>query len=364
MDGRKIKFLNIENEKNRTEMLREEYELKMQTETILEKYKPYFLIYEEDYCPPFWIGKQKYQEIIWEYGKDTVVYYDNTYHKRAGNIQLEPENPLYGIEGIKKLASEREPTNIQFIRSYKHDILKEHYGYEICPYSEDFHPNIAIYCKTPLYMDLYGTGQHKYINVLSVIAPAFDIKEQPDYIRYYKVKGTCSELYKEEMTRMFRKIVHCFKTKGFKKLIMSGVGMGNFKILAKQLGIAATDIFLECCIEQFKDIFKDGSGNLLLFNYIEFINENVIATKFNNSQNIKAVTVPFPDITKKITQDELNETLFINAWDPFSIVGNGNKGDNSLDGFIGRYTAAGILSWPIFNKNIKYDSIDSEPMKN
>lgn len=29
--------------------------------------------------------------------------------------------------------------------------------------------------------------------------------------------------------------------------------------------------------------------------------------------------------------------LLVNAWDPWSMVGNGNAGDNSLDGFFGRH---------------------------
>lgn len=29
--------------------------------------------------------------------------------------------------------------------------------------------------------------------------------------------------------------------------------------------------------------------------------------------------------------------LLVNAWDPWSMVGNGNAGDNSLDGFYGRW---------------------------
>ncbi len=356
---KKVIYLNIENRRHVRTIIQETYQDKIQKENILEKYQPYFLMYTEYFRPPFWVGKQEYQEIIWKYGNDTVVYYDNTYYKRAGNVQRESETPLYGIEGIKKLAAEREPTNIQFYRDYNRDILKEHYGYEICPYSEDFHPNIAIYCKTPLYMDLYGSKQHKYINVLSVIAPAFDVVGQPDYIRYSKVKESRSELYMAEMTIMFRKIVHCFKTNGFKKLIMSGVGMGNFKKLARNLGINAEDIFLRCCVEQFTDIFKSGSDKMLMFNLVEFINNSVVADKFNNSQNIMAASEYFPNITEKFTQEELNKTLFINTWNPFSIVGNGNQGDRSLDGYIGCHTASGILSWPIFNKKIKYEAIDS-----
>ena len=32
----------------------------------------------------------------------------------------------------------------------------------------------------------------------------------------------------------------------------------------------------------------------------------------------------------------------MNAWDPWSMVGNGNAGDNSLDGFFGRH---GLGRW-------------------
>ena len=35
---------------------------------------------------------------------------------------------------------------------------------------------------------------------------------------------------------------------------------------------------------------------------------------------------------------DAKKTLFVNAWDMLSIPGNGNKGDSSLDGRIGRVT--------------------------
>ena len=54
----------------------------------------------------------------------------------------------------------------------------------------------------------------------------------------------------------------------------------------------------------------------------------------------------------KILNDE--NTLYQNAWDPHSMVGNGNYGDNSLDGYFGRHTGIHFLCWPQTNPNIKY----------
>ena len=54
-------------------------------------------------------------------------------------------------------------------------------------------------------------------------------------------------------------------------------------------------------------------------------------------------------------QPDLENTLYINAWDPWSLVGNGHAGDNSLDGKYGRISAMAWLSWyktnPYLNEN-------------
>ena len=55
-------------------------------------------------------------------------------------------------------------------------------------------------------------------------------------------------------------------------------------------------------------------------------------------------------------EHELPYTLFINAWDPWSIVGNGNNGDTSLDGYWGRISASALLASPFINNTINYVS--------
>ena len=59
---------------------------------------------------------------------------------------------------------------------------------------------------------------------------------------------------------------------------------------------------------------------------------------------------------KTIFNTNLNNKLFINAWDPWSALGNGNSSDNSADGFWGRSTAISLIGWPLSNPKIRYVS--------
>jgi hypothetical protein len=42
--------------------------------------------------------------------------------------------------------------------------------------------------------------------------------------------------------------------------------------------------------------------------------------------------------------------LYVNAWNPHSMIGNGNCEDGSVDGVIGRMTNAVALGWPRSNR--------------
>ena len=48
-----------------------------------------------------------------------------------------------------------------------------------------------------------------------------------------------------------------------------------------------------------------------------------------------------------------DNTLFINAWDPWSMIGNGNKADKSLDGYWGSVSNMAYLGWPFTNFNLE-----------
>ena len=65
-----------------------------------------------------------------------------------------------------------------------------------------------------------------------------------------------------------------------------------------------------------------------------------------------------PQIPDEISSVDLQKTLFVNAWDPFSMVGNGNAKDDSLDGQWGRISAMAVLCWPLTNPHIRYHPVN------
>jgi hypothetical protein len=60
-----------------------------------------------------------------------------------------------------------------------------------------------------------------------------------------------------------------------------------------------------------------------------------------------------------LNDSELSENiLWVNAWDPFSMLGNANYSDPSTDGYFGRKTAIAVIGWPVTNHRIKFKEID------
>lgn len=52
-------------------------------------------------------------------------------------------------------------------------------------------------------------------------------------------------------------------------------------------------------------------------------------------------------------RDHADHIMYVNAWDPWSMAGNGNSQDNSLDGCWGRSSAIAVHAWPLTNPEIK-----------
>jgi hypothetical protein len=57
------------------------------------------------------------------------------------------------------------------------------------------------------------------------------------------------------------------------------------------------------------------------------------------------------------TDVDMEKTLYVNAWDPWSMIGNGNERDSSLDGHWGRCSNMAVLGWSLTNQAIKYRAI-------
>lgn len=169
----------------------------------------------------------------------------------------------------------------------------------------------------------------KDINLINLIGYAFDTPEQPDY-KYFMRHGV---LHIDELVMRYKDIWHyafrCAKDIGVQNLKVFKVGGGAFSP-----------------VNDYDKLIFEPSISPVIAMYPEI---NVL---FSNDFRI-------PHSLSPLSQKTLDNTLYINAWDPWSFVGNGNAMDRSLDGFWGRCTAASVLAWPISNPNISYLDIHS-----
>ena len=304
-----------------------------------------FGCYHPCYKPPKWVGQPEFQDVIYKYASRAKVYYPS-----GANLAE-----------VKKLATHREPTNLGGDKLYNRDQLLAEYGYTESPYQIGS-PNIAIFCRTPVITGrTISPMRVKYANILSAIAPALDTQDQADYRYLASDPRQPKRCYKYAcmMAAAFRHIRICFLEGGFRRLIMTGLGMGNFKFYAEELDIDAEHIFRECLFRGLGDLFLDSgdndgySGREMWLNCIRtVVLREHIPVELRQRVVLKALDIQ--TLLDNLNQAELDESLIINAWDPFSMVGNGNANDISLDGYVGRISAAGVLSWPITNPQIQW----------
>jgi hypothetical protein len=266
--------------------------------------------YFSGYEFPDWVIGPLWDSYNW---RDSVVFYHKT----------------DDIEIVKKLATQREPCNIAGDRLFHKDKMKTHFGWSRGAYYEGA-PNIAVYCNS-----VVKTAQNKFINnvkVINLIGCALDSHHQPDY-KYYKDLASVQTFYANMWRLGLAAAIHsrCKKFKIFN--VGGGAFAGNyFEVFIK-------DIF-EKAFKPLLPEFKKAGISILGYDFK--------TKKFNGGF--------IPDIFDNEDEDVQN-TLYVNAWDPWSIIGNGNGSDKSLDGFWGRCSNMSVLGWSITNPHMGYIAV-------
>jgi hypothetical protein len=221
------------------------------------------------------------------------------------------------LESVKQLCLEREPCNIGMRRLYSQDKMESTFGWRTGAYTEGS-PNFAIYCKA-----LVKSEQKGFLNVhvLNLIGCALDALEQPDYA-IYKTKEKVIEFYR----RMWRLALGGLKHLGKKKFQIYNVGGGAF---SGPYGASFT-----------KEIFEPAF--LPLLPEFEATCIQILGYDFKTSRFTGGF---IPDCLNDLSTQQLEDTVFVNAWDPWSLIGNGNERDGSLDGYWGRCSNLAVLGW-------------------
>lgn len=234
------------------------------------------------------------------------------------------------LDRVKDMAREREPVHIAMERHYDLHRLHDYFGYKHGAYrrSTKFNlmPQIAIYCRTPFRRDLRMPPAD--VHVINVTGLAFDSENQPDYKYYFPLtKGKKEELVRR-MKMTWRMIFSCARRRQFRRVYLCNVGGGS---MAR---------------------FLDRSD----FPY-EALKKLSLAPVEAEYPDIRVH--PLSEIVDGIHGNEprLSDGLLVNAWDPWSLVGNGNAADDSLNARFGRATAMALLTWPITNPDILYEGV-------
>lgn len=254
-----------------------------------------------------------------EYAKSVVVY-----HSQDDDI-----------EKVKRMTEQREPANMGMTRCYDEDSFEALTGHRHGAYAEsteeELMPNIAVYCRTPMRAP---SGERVDVHVINAVGFAFESTEQPDYQYFLSTDAPKWDMLVSSMAQMWQKVYECARHHSLKRVFLADVGGGAFSS------------FLEICGEEFSyQRLKEQSLPPVQRMYEEI------------------VTHQLPRIPDWCFSAEgrplLADSLLVNAWDPWSFVGNANRadGDDSLDGFFGRCTAMAVLCWPITNPHITWKPI-------
>lgn len=304
--------------------------------TIFQRIKTLQNVYMRDYRFPDWNTKQNNFDMVYpKYAKQVRVY-----HK---------PHPAMEQNTLEKTVLFREPCNIEMKRYYNLQKMEQNFGWKVGYYGKYYEkykvlaPNFGIYCVTPI---MYKGKLNKFIHLYNAIGYAFDSKKQPDY-HYFIVKKNQKDLLRRYQ-EIFELIIQCARDKKLNTIVMSAVGAFNFASMYKDKQGQGINHFQRVVwVPAFLNALRHVGDINVKFMGIK--NSEIEAQLTSNGFSVQDIGY-FPD---NVTQVNLNKTLFVNAWDPWSLVGNGNFADNSLDGFIGRVSFAAPLCFPPTNPFIK-----------
>ena len=236
----------------------------------------------------------------------------------------------------------REPVNIEMIRYYKQSNMKSIFDYETGIYHQieaskstgPTPPNFMVY--TPSRVEGY---RDQLVHILNVIGLAFDSEKQHDYQQYTKImwdETKAIHFYKKLFVNIFKVAKYLNKT----NIVMSLVGANNFA--SKWKGISGN-------IDNFqKDVWFVAWKQAIENNNCKGLNITFMGERHDHIEVMKKYENLgfFPELLNRINIDN---TILINAWDCWSVPGNGNNNDYSLDGFMGRYSEIGYLGTSLTN---------------
>jgi len=350
-----------------------------------------FNCYNDDTNPPQWSLNLNQPSIYVKVG-------DPQWEELAKQVKVYYSSDI--LAGVQLAAIRREPSNGGSYSNYKLDKYKEFLRRMKIIYSDFFDEtfdetwflptthsksyytydyettgtlpeNIAMYIKTPVKFN----DKYKLISVINCIGIAFDDPNQPDY-KYFLTGPEGGEQfnmnkedeYKKKLTMLFMYIFECAKNYSKDYIMLSYIGGGVFSRLYPK-GTMGNNLdnynkmFMDAFTEAFNKYYSsnnntnkkivlmggDPNGQPAIHIFLEsFFDNKKTEYKLPDGFYSCPPNGQIPNICFD-PQYDTNKCLYVNAWNPHSIVGNTNYPDN-IDGAFGSSTAMAFLSFPFINK--------------
>jgi len=278
----------------------------------------WFSMYNPEYAPPF---KSLLVSTLSQYAGKSFVVCSNT----------------DDLDVVEQLVTQRVPVDIGTDRSGSRMAgVAAVFGYSHSAYERMYietavlPPNIGVYTFTPVWPDGGCDTTATDVHIFHAIGYAFDSPNQPDVAAHLS-DFELRELY----GKLFGKILACCLHLKLSHIAIPFIGCGAFSSLRP-------NVYEKCWRPAFREMLATAKTVSLSVSILGAGGEDQLRTE--------ELKVPFAGSFPKCLEALNTETtLIVNAWDPHSAIGNGNSADNSLDGHIGRCSAATALGTPHCN---------------
>ena len=303
-------------------------------------------IYKTKFAFPEWVSVQEQKQVD-ERMAMACVYY--------------PKGSTRSF--VEMCVKQREPvniawdTNVELGREYDQGLMYQYFGWKKGYYGRHYEekknlcPNMAVYTRAQYRNQDIDTNLH----IINVIGLALDSTFQPDYQFYVKLNASDTlviPMMQKHYVKAFQFIFRCAQDTRCETVVMSKFGCDNFSklfnTLVKDKSLSFEESVWRPALTTFYDTYT-GDVNMIFMAGPHVTRKKPVFTYENTPFYNKGT---FDDVVKLIHKSntkDLCSVLFVNAWDPWSVPGNGNAGDNSLDGWIGRSTDISILGTAITN---------------
>lgn len=293
--------------------------------------------------------------------KDNLLAYgkseDCKRHAATARIYYN-SSQLEGKDALK-IVFQREPTNIAMRPGqYNQSAMKDLFGYEKGVYNDpdakkvdgssfkDRPNSAAVYSETYLW-NPPGGDQKKEVACLSLPAPALDSPKQPHFSYYVQDGKLDKAKYEAEMNFLFSTVKQAieenngdaFGGKGFGRVVLSKFGQGAFLGGLTQDDRDIANQVYNKQLAEFRDSFKDTGLEIVVSEF-----------------KLPAGAATEGVIEGDILMNAQERDLIINAWDPHSAPGNGNDGDRSFDGAMGKGTGILLTQTSWLNETLKSEA--------